>query len=279
MQTCDFFRGLAEELIEVLQSLDQSDWDSRTCYPNWRVRDIASHLLFTAVNRLSAERDHYSPPKPKVYPSDYESLSETIDSANTRWAEAFSSTSPPLIIDFLRAAEYQLADYFSTLDQHGRSQIGVGWAGEEHPERWFETAREFTERWHHQQQIRDAVAAPSIASPKYLRPVLSTLIRAVPYWYSSIVPSGRATVEIDITGPSGGIWTASYESSRWELYTGKAEDSPTAMVVLSQDTAWRFLTRSIKANDAISRIHFDGDETLSRKFLDVISVMIPRKLR
>jgi hypothetical protein len=44
----------------------------------------------------------------------------------------------------------------------------------------LELAREYTERWLHQQHIRDAVGAPGQTDPRFLAPVLATFAHAFP---------------------------------------------------------------------------------------------------
>src|SRR5688572_32295034 len=47
--------------------------------------------------------------------------------------------------------------------------------------RSFDTAREFTERWHHQQQIRLATNRPGIMTRELYYPVLDCFMRALPF--------------------------------------------------------------------------------------------------
>ena len=43
----------------------------------------------------------------------------------------------------------------------------------------FDTAREYTERWHHQQHIREAVSRPGLEEPMWMRPVFETFVRGL----------------------------------------------------------------------------------------------------
>jgi hypothetical protein len=43
----------------------------------------------------------------------------------------------------------------------------------------METGREYTERWHHQMQIREAVGAPGLLERRWYQPVLDLSVRAV----------------------------------------------------------------------------------------------------
>ncbi len=278
--TNHLFRGLARKLIRLLSALPPDKWHSATCYPHWTVHDIATHLLKTGLARLSGQRDAFKRLGARSFPSGFEELSEAIDVSNTIWTEAMFSASPAVIVDLLRLVEFQLAAYFARLGHSGDSSIGVGWAGEEKSPLWFDTAREFTERWHHQQQIRDAVGASPITQRTYLRPVILTLVRAAPYWYGSVIPSSpKAKLEIRIDGESGGIWVLEFEKAEWSLHEGRAEEQPDASVAMSADTAWRFLTRTISAAMAEPRMQFSGDPYLARHFLQVLSVMLPFDLR
>ena len=46
---------------------------------------------------------------------------------------------------------------------------------------WFHLAREFTERWHHQQQIRLATERDGIMTRELYHPVLECFMRALPF--------------------------------------------------------------------------------------------------
>jgi hypothetical protein len=52
---------LVRKLVALLRSLAPEQWLEPTCYPNWKVKDIASHLLQTGISRLSGQRDAWSP--------------------------------------------------------------------------------------------------------------------------------------------------------------------------------------------------------------------------
>jgi hypothetical protein len=46
-------RQVDQHLIELLTSLDAAEWDLPTVVPQWSVRDVAAHLLDTALRKLS----------------------------------------------------------------------------------------------------------------------------------------------------------------------------------------------------------------------------------
>jgi Mycothiol maleylpyruvate isomerase N-terminal domain len=50
-------RRVDRELIDLLRSLAADEWDIQTIAPSWKVRDVAAHLLDTALRKLSIVRD------------------------------------------------------------------------------------------------------------------------------------------------------------------------------------------------------------------------------
>ena len=267
------FGLISRKLLDLLPQLGPDEWQARTCYPNWRVKHIAVHLLQTALSRLSLQRDAYTPEDAPREAVSFDFLSDMIARANDGWAELFESISPQLIVDLLSLADRQLTDYIVNLELKDEALFSVAWAGETISSNWFDIAREYTERWHHQQQIREAVGAEGIATKELCAPVIDTLIRAVPYWYEHIqAPEGTAIV-IEISGESGGEWLLAKESNAWHLYRAENETGD-AHILLSDDIAWRFLTRTISAEDAGSRIRFSGKSNLCKNFLNVKAIMM-----
>ena len=49
-----------EKLVDLLDSLELSEWDLQTIAPLWKVRDVAAHLLDTVLRKLSMVRDSYA---------------------------------------------------------------------------------------------------------------------------------------------------------------------------------------------------------------------------
>ena len=84
---------------------------------------------------------------------------------NAEGVTVYRRLSPPILIDMMKAACQQSARFHESLDPFAPARFAVSWAGEETSLNWFDTARELTERWHHQQQIRIAASRPDIMSP------------------------------------------------------------------------------------------------------------------
>ncbi len=84
--------------------------------------------------------------------------------------------------------------------------FNVSWAGEETSPNWFDTARELTERWHHQQQIRLATNRPGIITPELYHPVLDCFVRGLPHVYRDVDGSVGTAIRLEISGECDGRW-------------------------------------------------------------------------
>lgn len=281
IKTTQLFLPLARRLIRLLRSLTPEQWAARTCYPTWTVKDIAAHLLQTGVARLSRQRDGLLPagsPPDDSEPSDtalaFSTVSRIIARNNEEGDRASAGLSPRVITDWLAVSERNLAQFFRRLPPHAPAFYAVTWAGETASANWFDAGREFTERWHHQEQIREAVGARPLTSRRFLHPVLRILMRALPFWYRETPAEPGTAVFIRVTGRSGGVWRLIGEPRGWRLIEGGNHAVPASEITLSQDTAWKLLTRSITPAQARPSITFDGDMRLCEPFMAVKAVMM-----
>src|SRR5688572_28281518 len=168
VSTQHLFMPLHEELLVLLRGLSAEEWSAPTVAGAWTAKDVAAHLLDTALRRLSIQRDGYLRPGP------FEP-----NAANREWVTAAARLSPRVLIEMMERYGRENAEFLASLDPEAKAQWGVSWAGEEESLVWFDVARELTERWHHQQQIRDATGRAPLHEP-YLAPVLATFVRALP---------------------------------------------------------------------------------------------------
>jgi uncharacterized protein (TIGR03083 family) len=266
------FPALHRELMTVLQGLRPADWTRPTACALWSVKDIVAHLLDTCLRRLSFGRDGLSA-TPDRRISSYADLVGYLNQLNADWVSASRRLSPQVLMDLLNLAEPQLHRYLESLDPQNMAVFGVAWAGEERSPNWFDTAREYTERWLHQQQIREAVGAPSLTTRPWLYPALDIFVRALPFAYRTVAAPSGAQVQLDIQGDAGGVWTLARGANGWELFTGASGAHPAALVVMDQDAAWRLFSKSLPAEQAPRAIHIQGDPSLGRPVLSALAVM------
>lgn len=269
IETASRFPPLLDRLLSLLESLSAEEWAAPTAALPWTVKDVALHLLGDEIGILSWRRDHFSDAPPSI--STWEGLVAWINRRNAQWVEGTSRISPRVLCDLLRHTGQQANELFASLDPYVPGGE-VSWAASGPAPAWLEIAREFTERWHHQQHIRDAVGQPGCTEPVFLTPVLDAFVRALPRTYRDVDAPPNSKVVLEISGPSGGAWTVVRESGGWKLYLGRPDKSD-AEVRLPEDTAWRLFTRGVTREQAREKSRTSGDHMLAEKLLETISII------
>jgi hypothetical protein len=229
---------------------------------------VALHLLGDEVGNLSRRRDGYAL---AVSLDSWPDLVAWLGDWNQRWVESTRRISPRLLIDLLRFTGLQVCEYFRSLDPYAMGKA-VSWAGPEPAPLWLDIAREYTERWHHQQHIRDAVAKPGLKGPRYLAPVLATFVWALPHTFRATAAPPGTVVSLTIGGESGGRWSLLREGDAWRLYEG-APRRPDAETTLDQEVAWRLFTRGLSPHLAREQAALVGDQELGRRVLEAVAIL------
>jgi uncharacterized protein (TIGR03083 family) len=253
----DRFPALRRELLRLLADLSGDDWKRPTAAPLWSVKDLVAHLLGGDVWILSSKRDGFRPSDKQF--QEYGQLVELVNRLNAEWVLAAGRMSPRLLIELLAFTGPEVDACFAALDPLAMGGP-VNWAGPEPAPQWFDIAREFTERWHHQQQIRDATGRPALYDPYFLAPVLDTFVRALPHNFRHTLASEGTEVRLEISGEAGGVWFL-LRDEQWNLRL-KSSTEPAAEVVLPQDMAWRLFTKGIDPDAARARAVIRGDAGL-----------------
>jgi hypothetical protein len=265
------FSDLNEEYTKLLKNLKPTDWSKSTVCKGWDVRAITVHLLDTNLRRLSIGRDGHSFLKNKQF-STYEQLVTFLNDLNAEWILAMRRVSNELIIELSETYQKQLLVYFNELDPFDMALFPVSWAGKEHSENWFDIAREYTERWLHQQQIRFAINDQTLLQSKYYSPFLETAMQALPHTYLKVKSAINTTVKIEIVGEAGGIWTLKKNKSFWD-FTQEAIEKPDALIYIDQQIAWLLFSKGINPQEAAQYYQIHGDVTLASHVLKMTSIM------
>jgi len=267
----DRFAPLTGELLTLLRGLGPDDWDRPTACALWSVRDITAHLLDDDLRRLSFHRDAHPPPSGPPIDS-YDALVALINRMNAEWVAVARRMSPRVLIELLEVTGPMVVELFRSIEPHAPAHWSVAWAGEETSQHWFDVGRDYTERWLHQQQIRDAVGAPPLSGREWLHPVLALFVRSIPLAYRAVRRPAGTAVLVAITGAAGGDWTLRRDEDAWRLLAGR-HPRPDATVTLSDDTAWRLFSRGLKGQDPRGRVRIDGDQALGETALSALAVM------
>ncbi len=265
------FKSLDEKLISLLASLSNDDWEKPTVASLWRVKDVASHLLDGNIRALSIQRDRYFGEKP-VGVNSYRELVDWLNQLNADWVKATSRISPEMLIYLHQITGPITSEYFASLDPWKEAIFPVDWAGERTSYNWMHVAREYSEKWHHQQQIRDAVKKEGIMTRKYFYPAMSTFCMGLPHTFKSVNALEGTVVQVHIPGEIGGDWYLFKSAGDWKLVNDPGV-SVAAKVEIPAKIAWKLFTKSLRPKQIINQVSITGDKQLAEKVLDMVSVM------
>ena len=266
IRVLDVFPQLSNELFSLLESLSYEEWEKETCLKGRTVKDLASHLVDTSLRRLALQRDGYFTESPQI--ASYDDLVSFIQKMNNDWIIATQRLSPRILITLLRNSELELVEFLNTLNLQDKAIFPIDWAGEKESENWFDIAREYTEKWHHQMQIREALGNSEILyQPHFFQPIIDCFIKAIPFTYEKLDKS-NFNLEIEIIGQCG-----------YTLYLQKSDEKVSFLqnvqtenkIGITQEEFWKLVTNSKPKNEIAFTAR--GDETVTSHFLNVVAVM------
>jgi hypothetical protein len=283
-----------ERLLDLLAGLSDAEWGSPTAAPQWSVKDIALHLIDVDLSWMARFRDHdrsgFIPES-----SGHEAFVRGLAQRNQQWIDGARVMSPRLIVDMMRWSGGQLDAALATVELSRPSS--VYWAGE--TPLWFDLAREFTERWVHFQQIREAVARlrpgqgpherrasepdelpaseghhpggvdRSAEDPdRYLPLIVRTFMWGFPHQYQAPAPTGT-TIGLEVDGV--GVWSLTRsDHGDWDLDEGRPAE-PAAGLRITGDAAWRLLTG---APYDLTQAQLSGEPALAQALLQVRGIIV-----
>ncbi len=270
----DLFPPERQHLLQLLVQLGEEEWQRPTVCAGWTVKDIALHLLGDDIGWLSRNRDAF----------DYASIANThpqlnswselvtyINEMNALWVQATRRISSRLLCTLLALTGEEIYQYFTSLDLYALGGP-VSWAGPAPAPVWLDIAREYTERWAHQQQIRDAVGRPGLKERRFFAPVLATFVRALPHTFREVDAPDGTLIHLYISGEAGSEWYLLRDQGTWML-ENTAGPQADASVTLDQESAWRLFTKGMSKDEAIRHATISGNESLARKVFDTVSII------
>lgn len=265
------FLPLHAELLGVLGSLAPDQWTQPTVAGDWRVHDVAMHLLDGDLRKLSVTRDGFvlTPDVPTRTPAE---LASYINAQNALGVAYGARLSPRLLVDLLSITGHWVAQVVEALPPDEPSHWPVLWAGEEVSPNWMDIGREYTERWHHQAQIRDAVGIPRLLTKRWVEPLLNFSVRALPPVYADVTAPEGTSVTLAVAGETNMSWTLLREDGSWTLYSGSPQ-VPDACVRVATDDVWRLFFHGLSDVEERTRVMVTGDGALAAPLLTARSVI------
>ena len=140
----------------------------------------------------------------------------------------------------------------------------------------MDVSRNYTEYWHHQQQIREALGLPLLTDPAWLQPVIALGVRAIPLALGHAVAEAGATIHVHVTGPAGGHWWLQQEARGWIL----SDEAPaalteaTSIVEIDAESAARTWYAGRQTQAAAARARVSGDVELGSAVLKARALMV-----
>lgn len=265
------FPELDRLLIDLLRGLTAEEWETQTVASLWKVKDVATHLLDGNLRALSMGRDGYFGEKPGDLPS-YQALIAYLNELNATWVAASRRLSPRVLTDLLESTGQAYTAYLHSLDPDKPALFSVAWAGHTHSPNWFHIAREYTEKFLHQQQIRDGVGKPGLMVRELFYPFIHTLMQALPYTFREIQAAKGTVVAVEVSGPLGGRWAIIWGETGWDWATNPPPPA-SATVSIDPDTAWKLFSKSWKPDRVKDRVRVEGDQALALHALNMVAFM------
>lgn len=274
IDTAPLFAPLHAELLALLRSLTPDQWLLPTVAGRWRVRDVAAHLLDVMLRKVAVYRDGHlvAPDRPIITPQD---VARLVNGQNATGVAFAARLSTGQLIDLLAVVGPWASDTISALPLHGPAIFPVSWAGETASANWMDTGREYTEHWHHQMQIRDAVGAPLLLSARWVDPLLDIAVRVLPVAYADMeADAGTALVfEVDVDEDAPRAWTLTRAADAWTVNRGGRTHAD-CLVRTTADAAWRLFFNALPEPQALAAVSISGDAALAEPLIRARSVVL-----
>jgi hypothetical protein len=266
----DLLPFLDRKLIELLKSLSPEEWEKQTIASLWKVKDVAAHLLDGNIRTLSMLRDNYQVEQAPVHA--HQEMLDFLNGLNADWIRAMKRVSPTMLILLHEATGQPYYNYYKSLNPYDKSGFAVDWAGESTSQNWMHIAREYTEKFLHQQQIREAVNKPGLMVPAFFYPFIDVFMLALPYTYRNVKAEEGTIVKVTVTSNIGGAWFLIRINDQWQL-NKRMIATPTAEVIIEPEAAWKLFSKSVTPDQVEDKITILGDRELAEVALTMVSVM------
>lgn len=266
----DLLPVIDKQLIQLLRSLSVDDWNRQTVAKLWKVKDVAAHLLDTNIRVMSALRDNYQGLNPPEIRS-YQDLLNYLNGLNAEWVNAMKRMSPQVLVQFLELTGPPYCAFYKSLDPFADATWSVAWAGDEVSPNWKHIAREYTEKFLHQQQIRDATGKQGIMTKEFFYPFIDTFMLGLPHTFRHVKADKGTVIQVTISSDAGGSWFIALEDT-WVLkkdHQGKVA----AVVEIDPHAAWKLFSKSLRPADVQDKVKISGNHDLGRQVLEMVSVM------
>ena len=124
----------------------------------------------------------------------------------------------------------------------------------------------------HHQHICEGSGINSLKNRRFLHPVLSTFVHALPRTYANTEAVDGTVLQLRVTGEASDSWYLLRESDNWSLYA-EVDALPDSIVTMSDDTAWRLFTKGIAPAKAQSKSTITGNSALGDVMFTTVAIL------
>lgn len=268
VEVVDLLAPERRALLDLLDGLADDAWRAPTPCPAWSVHQLAVHLVHDDLRRLSGDRDGHA--GAWIDATTLDELVVGLDKLNEQWVATMAPTlSPRLTRELLTWLAPATEEHLRSLDPAALDTT-VAWAGPGPHPNWLDVAREYTERWVHQQQIRRAVGRPGLTDERFAAPVVETFARALPAGLPSR-PDGT-TVSVVATGDYERRWHLEARDGGWRFVTPARQ--PATIVTLPAEVLWLRAVRMLDREGVRATADVRGDDEVAAAILDLRSAIV-----
>lgn len=264
----ELFPEMRAELLHILRSLNDDQWQLPTACAGWSVKDVALHILADDMGYLSRHRDQDGLTGKF---DNFDDLVAFINDLNQTWIDATRRLSCRLLLDLLEFTGTQFEAYLQTINLYADT-APISWAGHQPAPMWLQVARELTEFWMHHQHISEAVGIRSLRDERFLRPVLSTFVHALPRTYRDMVAPVDTLIVFEVTGTIQASWHLVNEGEYWALYE-ETGFQPTTTITIPAEIAWKIFTKGVSPTEAQKHAQISGDVDLGITALSSVAIL------
>ena len=271
VKVAHLFPLIDEKLIALLRSLSPSEWQLQTLAKQWSVKDVAAHLLDGNMRTISSSQGFDGPSPPAI--ESYDQLVAYLNELNAVFVNAMKRVSPQLVTDMLEITGEQCSGIMAAAPLFEQARFSVAWACEETSVNWFHIAREYTEKMHHQLQIRNAVnREDELMTRELFYPFIDTLMYGLPYALRNVSANENTVIAVTVLGETGGDWYVQRQHAQWALIKD-LQQGIDAHVFIEPAIAWKLFTKGISPGQAALNVGMQGNEILCKGVLEMVAVM------
>jgi hypothetical protein len=133
---------------------------------------------------------------------------------------------------------------------------------------WLDVAREYMERYVHQQQIRRATWHPPLGAA-FTGPVLMTAAHALPRALAEVTRPAGTVVTFTAEGQAGGTWYVVRAADAWALDPDRPDRPPACLARTTVDDALKLYIRDPSA----AALTWQGDAEIAAALAGVKAIL------